>query len=310
MIGICQEGIGFSKGKPYAFFLFESPERIKEDPVTELERIEREWESAHRFGTVEARISRAEKWLPYYSWLLKDRQGKPFDADADPTGFISFLTGNGFIRPDDTLLDIGAGGGDYSLRFARRCREVTALELNPDGAALIRERADLLGIKNLTAVNEAWERFSPEAPFDVTFASMCPAICNVEEIRRMEDMTRRTCCIVTVRKGSYDYHRKAMMNELGLHPDGMITDADRYLNVLTAMGRSVITTEQTIQSHYEVSEQDFLERYPVYFSVFGMPREESEPYVKAYFKRHAENGVLQDESRLNLVLLAWNGNRS
>lgn len=275
-----------------------------------LKSLEQEWENTYRFGNVEERVSRAQSWLPYYSWLLKDRKGKPFDTEADPTGFISFLTGSGLLKPDDTLLDIGAGGGDYALRFAGRCREVTALELNPDGIALVRERAESLGIGNLRTVNEAWELFRPEAPYGVTFASMCPAICNVEEIRRMEDMTRHTCCIVTVKKGSYDFHRKQMMNELGLHPSGMITDADRYLSVLGAMGRSVITSEKTIRSEYDVTEQDFLERYPVYFSVFGMPREASKPYVKQYFKRHAENGVLHDESELHLVLLAWNGKRS
>ena len=278
--------------------------------MTELERIEREWESAHCFGTAEERVSRAMAWLPYYSWLLKDRKGKPFDADADPTGFVAFLTDSGLLGPGDTLLDIGAGGGDYALRFAKRCSEVTALELNPDGIALTRERAEALGIPNLRTVQGAWERYRPEEPFDVTFLSMCPAICNVAEILRMEDMTKKTCCIVTVRKGSYDYHRKQMMNELNLHPKGMITDADRYQEVLAAMGRTVLTAEKTMRSEYTVSKEEFLGRYPVYFSVFGVPRSESEPYVQDYFDRHAENGVLQDESELRLVLLTWNGNRS
>lgn len=278
--------------------------------MTELERIEREWESAHSFGTKEERVLRAKKWLPYYSWLLKGAENRPFDVDADPTGFISFLTGNGLIGRGDTLLDIGAGGGDYALRFSKRCRKVTALELNPDGIALMNRRAEALGIGNLETVSGAWELFEPMEPFDVTFASMCPAIANTEEIRRMEDMTKRTCCIVTVRKGSYDFHRKAMMNELGLHPKGMITDADRYLEVLGLMGREVTVSEKTMRSEYDVTRETFLERYPVYFSVFGVPREESEPYVKDYFERHADGGVLHDESELKLVLLAWKGNRS
>lgn len=278
--------------------------------MTELERIEQEWESAHGFGTSEERVRRAFSWLPYYSWLLKDRKDSPFDADSDPTGFVSFLTENGLVDAEDTLLDIGSGGGDYALRFAKRCRQVTALELNPDGIALTQSRAEALGIHNLDLVNEAWELYRPEKPFDVSFCAMCPAICNTDEIRRMERMTEKTCCIVTVKKGSYDYHRKQMMNELGLRPKGMITDADRYLEVLTAMGRNVTLAEKTIRSEYDVAETDFLERYPIYFSVFGMPRAESEPYVKDYFSRHAENGVLHDKSELNLVLLTWNTGRS
>lgn len=290
------------------FFFLKSWE--KENPVTELERIEREWESAHRFGTAEERVSRAFSWLPYYSWLLKDLINRPFDADADPTGFVSFLTENGFLEKEDTLLDIGSGGGDYALRFAKRCRRVTALELNPDGIALTLSRAEALGIWNLDTVNEAWERYRPEKPFDIAFCAMCPAICNTDEIRRMESMAEKACCIVTVKKGSYDYHRRQMMNELGLHPKGMITDADRYLEVLGTMGRRVSTAEKTIRSEYDVTEDVFCERYPVYFSVFGMPRAESEPYVKDYFNRHAVNGVLHDRSELNLVLMVWNTNRS
>lgn len=102
--------------------------------------LEREWESAYGFGTPAERMARAKKWLPYYTYLAEGLQGKPFDTDADPNGFIAALVENSTLLKYDTLLDIGAGFGDYTLRFAKHCRKVIALELNPAGVDLIRTR--------------------------------------------------------------------------------------------------------------------------------------------------------------------------
>ena len=267
--------------------------------------LEREWESAYGFGTPAERVARAKTWLPYYTYLAESLQGKPFDADADPNGFVTALVENGTLRKDDTFLDVGAGFGDYALRFAKHCREVTALELNPAGVDLIRKRATAAGIDNLQTVIGPWETFAPGHAFDVTFSSMCPAICNVTEIRRMERMTRQTCCIVTVRTGSYEKHRKAMMTELHLHPRGMVTDADRYIQVLRAMGRKVRIVEKELRYTYDVPAQRVLEQYPIYFAIFGLSESDSLDYLKGYLQRHADNGVLHDESLLKLSMLTW-----
>lgn len=201
-----------------------------------LETIEREWEEAGRFGSRETRMERAKRWLPYYTMLCEKAADRPFDPDADPTGFVSVLVGQDLLRPTDLLLDIGAGMGEYALRFAGHCKRVTALEVNPVGIALMQKRADACGVRNLETVCDLWERFEPDKVFDVTFASMCPAICNVEEILRMEQMTNRVCCLLTLLPGSYDLHRRAMMQELQLRPAGMVTDGTMYERVLTAMG--------------------------------------------------------------------------
>ena len=126
----------------------------------------------------------------------------------------------------------------------------------------------------------------------------------------MESMSGRTCCILTVRKGSFDRHRRAMMAELGLKPRGMVTDAETYERVLAAMGRTVRTvTKETVHT-YDVPEEKVLEQYPVYFSVFGVPEKDSLDFLRDYLDRNADGGVLHDESRLLLSLLIWNTDRS
>ena len=273
--------------------------------MTTLEKIEKDWEEAYGLGTPKERVDRAKAWLPYYAYLAAGAADKPFDADADPTGFVTFLISSGRLRPEDTVLDIGAGRGDYSLRLARHCRRVTALDLDPESLSVLRRRAAAAGIGNVGTVTAPWEFYTAQAPFDVTFTAMCQAVSGVPEILRMEGLTGRLCALVTVRKGSFDKHRKAMMAELGLHPKGMLADADRYLAVLRAMGRDVTVQETVLRSESDIPAETVLERYPIYFSVFGLGRSESSAFLKDYLDRHAENGVLHDESELRFSLLTW-----
>ena len=276
--------------------------------MNHLTTILQEWEAACRYGTREARMARAKRWLPYYTMLCEQSEDRPFDSDADPSGFISVLIDQDILRLGDTLLDIGAGMGDYALRFAKHCKSVTALEVNPAGVALMQKRMTAAGIENLTPICGLWEQFETDRTFDVTFASMCPAICSVDEILRMERMTNRTCCILTVLPGSYDLHRRAMMQELKLHPEGMVTDGTRYEQVLTAMGREVCVTVKEFISRHDLSAETVLRQFPVYFAIFGIAQADAEAYLRDYLSRNAENGVLHDESKLKYALLTWNVN--
>lgn len=124
----------------------------------------------------------------------------------------------------------------------------------------------------------------------------------------MEAVTRRACYIVTVLPGSYDFHRRAMMRELELHPAGMMTDGDRYREILTAIGRDVrVFTTETV-SKYDVTLKDVLKQYSIYFGIFGISEQDAELYLRSYFGRNADNGVLHDERRMRFALLTWNVN--
>ena len=274
----------------------------------QLKNLLEDWEAACRYGSREERIERAGRWLPYYAFLCRQAVDAPFDPNADPVGFLSVMTKEGIIKTGDTLLEIGAGTGEYALRLAKRYKAVTALEMNPEAVSLMQRRASNCGIGNLETVCVLWEQYEPDRTFDVTFVSMCPAICNLEEIRRMEEATRRTCCIVTVLPGSYDLHRRAMMQELDLHPAGMMTDGERYHKILTAMGRDVRVFEQETVSHQDLTLDSILKQFTVYFKIFGISETETEAYLRGYFLRNAENGVLHDERRMRFRLLTWNVN--
>ena len=214
---------------------------------------------------------------------------------------LSFLA----LSPDDRVLDIGAGMGSDSLRFAAHGAKVTALELSGDCLDVLRHRAGCPGLNGIETVQKPWEEFEPSDCFDVSYSSLCPAICNTDELRRMEGMTKRLCCLATVMRGSYDKHRKAMMAELGIQPRGMVTELIHYFNALYLMGRRVNVRTRTLRSEYDIPCEKLMEQYPIYFKIFGVPEGKSKDFLEDYLSRHAENGVLHEESVIHMALLWW-----
>lgn len=264
------------------------------------------WEETGQHGSPEERVARAKTWLPYYAYAAAPLKNMPFSLLKEDDGFPAWLMRQGLVRQSDHVLDIGAGMGGDSLAFAAHCRHVTALELSGDCLEVLGNRAAQCALENITAVQGAWEEFRPEERFDVSYSSMCPAICNARELERMEEMTDRLCCLVAVMRGSYDRHRKAMMGELNIRPKGgMTTELIHYFNTLYLMGRQPNILTRTVHREYDIPAEKVLEQYPIYFRIFGVPESASLPYLQGYLSRHAQNGLLREESHIHFALLWW-----
>ena len=272
-----------------------------------LEECERIWDEAGQHGEPSERVKRAEAWLPYYAYIAGPMLRSPFILAHSADSFPAYLIREKLVRPEDSVLDIGAGMGGDTLYFASHCRSVTALELSGACLDVLRHRAEVLDLHNIEIVQKPWEEFEAQKQFDVSFSSMCPAICNVEELRRMESMTKRLCCLVAVMRGSYDKHRKAMMAELGIQPKGgMVTEAIHYYNALYLMGRQPDVRCRTVHREYTVPKERILAQYPIYFKIFGVEEETSAAFLEDYLARNAQDGLLHDESHINFAMLTWN----
>ena len=74
------------------------------------------------------------------------------------------------VGADETLLDVGAGGGRLALPLALTCRWVHAVEPSPSMCAVLRETASEYGIENISVTEATWEAASVE-PADVALSS-------------------------------------------------------------------------------------------------------------------------------------------
>ena len=74
------------------------------------------------------------------------------------------------IQSDATVLDIGAGTGDWSILLSRRAKHVTAIEPSNAMIGVMKESLALEKIKNISVVHGSWPDVSVE-PHDFSLCS-------------------------------------------------------------------------------------------------------------------------------------------
>ncbi|MDA0676380.1 MAG: class I SAM-dependent methyltransferase [Chloroflexi bacterium] len=75
-----------------------------------------------------------------------------------------------YVRPSDTVLDVGAGAGRLAVPLAERCKHVTAVEPSPAMRERMAEQAKAWGVDNLTIIGSSWEDATVE-PADMVICS-------------------------------------------------------------------------------------------------------------------------------------------
>ncbi len=96
------------------------------------------------------------------------------------------------VKPGETLIDVGAGGGRLALPLALTCSHVYAVEPSPSMCGVLRETAEESGIANVSVTQATWEDASVE-PADVVLSSHVVYVVQEIEpfIRKQESHARR-----------------------------------------------------------------------------------------------------------------------
>jgi SAM-dependent methyltransferase len=100
------------------------------------------------------------------------------------------------LRPSDTLLDVGAGAGRFSLPLAPLVREVIAVEPAPAMRERLAAEAAARGVTNLTVVPARWQD-APALAADVVLCAhvLYPLPDAAPFLRRLDAATRRECYV-------------------------------------------------------------------------------------------------------------------
>ena len=129
-----------------------------------------------------------DHWRPY-------AQG--FRADPRRAGdeFLDAILET--VPTDETLIDVGAGGGRLALPLALRCRHVTAVEPSPSMAEVLQTAAHDHSITNVSVVQARWEDARVEPASLVLSVHVLYVVPDVEAfIRKMEAHAGRRVMIV------------------------------------------------------------------------------------------------------------------
>lgn len=102
---------------------------------------------------------------------------------------MQWLAEQGVPVAGSSILDIGAGPGAFTIRFAREAKEVISLEPTETMARYLRAEVEKRKIGNVQVLRSTWEDINLEKEgyrdrFDLVFASMSPGLNSLETIEK------------------------------------------------------------------------------------------------------------------------------
>lgn len=121
-----------------------------------------------------------------------------FKADPNRTDDPLLDVLRPMVRPQETWLDVGAGGGRYTLAIALLARRVLAVEPSAGMRGVMAEACREFGIENVDLFDERWPCPSRVPPADVGFISQVGY--DIPEfgafLDQLESHSRRLCVAV------------------------------------------------------------------------------------------------------------------
>lgn len=232
------------------------------------------------------------------SWQKKgrtawDQRAAGFAARNIDSPYVTQFLGKIPLDRNWSVLDVGCGPGTLSLPLAHEVRRVTALDFSAAMLAELRQRAETMGIENLTAIQAAWEddwEALRIAPHDVAIASRSLSVDDLEGALTKLDCWGTKAVYITDRVGAgpFDPDLFAVLGRpFAPGPDYIYT-----VNLLYAMGIRAhvdfITLDQT--RRYE-SPQEAIQSHA--WMVDNLTPEETErltEYVENRLRRAPEGG--------------------
>ncbi|MEW6171696.1 MAG: class I SAM-dependent methyltransferase [Bacillota bacterium] len=224
------------------------------------------------------------------------------------------LLAKGALHPGASVLDIGSGPGVYALLFAPYVRAVVSLDSSVKMCAILKEQAAERGITNITVINASWEEIEPATAgwgerFDLTFASLTPAVRDPESLMKMVAASCRYCCLVEFARG----YRNPVLAELwpvvtgDPYPGGGF-EAFYPWNYLYTSG--YLPDIHFIPDYWEEERplEEAVKRYCGSFKRYMEVTPEIEEEVRRFLRERSADGIFRRSRRGHLAVIFWNVN--
>jgi SAM-dependent methyltransferase len=212
----------------------------------------------------------------------------------------------GLLTDGGSVLDVGAGLGNYAFLFAQSAGRVDCLDISPAMVGAVRERAKAEGIENITAKLSDWESFQSEERYDLVFSSFCPAVEGQTSLLRMERMSKGFCCYVALSGSDRDRTEQEIWQRVhgGSLPEHS-HEAILPFNLLYCLGRnpSLRTFSSTVR--YEVEEELLCQYYLRHLSRMGDLDQGAEDVIREVVRNHCDDGVHKAHGDFTVAMIYW-----
>lgn len=199
-----------------------------------------------------------------------------------------------------TVLDIGAGGGRWTLELADKIQSITAIEPS-DLFSILKQRTTQL--PNVNCLNEPFETFVPEQLFHLVICSGVLVYLKDQEVADGFLMKALKC----LRKGGYLILREPVARRMKYSLDWAFTDDDAYFEngFATCQYWEVIRPEQYytgICIHAGAKKMASFPSHAPFFYHLNLPTHTHTEYLRNLILKHITLGNLKKIVYYNRLL--------
>ncbi len=227
---------------------------------------------------------------------------------------IAMLEKEGALRPGFSVLDIGAGPGNYTIPFARLCRQVTAVEPAAEMVRILKDKVAAEQLENVRIIQRTWQEVRVEeegmtGQFDLVFASMTPGVQDPETLEKMIKASRGYCYLSAFSgqrwgRAHRDLWQRFFNEDMGGNPGDILYP----FGLLYAMGYRpnlrFVANRRMREHRMEKAIEELTRFFWNYMDITPEVRQVIEEYVR----EHARDGVFQQETGGCWGMMLWRVN--
>ncbi len=187
----------------------------------------------------------------------------------------------------ESLLDVGCGVGNLSLKLARKLKEVNSLDYSSGMLDILKENANEQNLTNIKTINKSWYDSWEEVPkCDIVIASRSMEVVDMKEaLSKLDSQAKKRVYLSYKVGGSFlsDDILNAMQREVIKKPDYIY-----LINILYSMkiNASVNFVRSEGRSTVYTSEEDFIKS--VSWSIGDISDIEKERLI-TYYKKEVKD---------------------
>gem|GEM_PF-507380 len=240
---------------------------------------------------------------------------KNYGLDGDNSeGRLSLLDDIRLNR-DSSVLEIGPGPGVFTIPFAERAGDVTAIEPAKGMFKVLQERITVRNLENVTLINKRWEDIDPASlkdEYDIVFASFSLGMMDIREALLKMSSGCRGDVILVWHADIPQFETLYSMVWPSLYGREYVSGpkSDILFNILYQLKKYPSVKYQEFYKYQTFpSYEDLMDyfRYQHYLDI-NRNNEEFSRYLKMYVSE--KNGEYIHKERLPCMIFSWPGDKN
>ncbi len=202
----------------------------------------------------------------------------------------------------ESLLDVGCGVGNLSLKLARKLKEVNSLDYSSGMLDILKQNAKDKNIDNIKTINKSWyDSWEEVSKCDIVIASRSMEVLDMKDaLTKLDNQSKKRVYLSYKVGGSFlsDDILNAMQREIIKKPDYIYV-----VNILYSMGinASVNFVRSEGRSTIYTSQEDFIKS--VSWSIGDITKIEEQRLIKYYDEKIKEAEVFIDY--VKWAVISW-----